>query len=572
MNNGFVLLGDQPHVAVRDPLGFEEIVKGLAELILGSRGATPFTLGIEGTWGTGKSTLIGALRKRLDGNPEVATVQFNAWTAQESEVLEAFVKTVLSAVKPHYLRRAIYRQKAFGALRAGLSGAAAVVGQSATVDKVWDQVATDPRARNELRDLVQVTIDSWRKKTTGRGTRLLCVFVDDLDRCSPRVVLEMLEAMKLYLDVPGMVFVLGYDDDIVSDVVLRDKGYGDKTRARDYLEKFIQISYRIPRSAESQSETLIETLLRSSGTSELLGGNERQLVVEGSRSNPRRIKRFINSFVLIYGLDARWREFHPQSLVRVLLLRMYFPEFARLLEDASERDPVEEFLEYEAAWAALRKEAPQEGQAVDTALRSHGLPAAQDAHKEPKELLAMLNENVPVEFPMLAARSEFVGLVRSLFQDADWEGLRGAMSGGALSQIAPSEVDDDWDPHLFTGLRILWVDDEVEANNDLIDAFAKGGARVAVATGSEETMALLASEPFDVLISDIARGEDHEAGLDLLEMMRSSHPSYVPPAVIFFTSRMTPSRVERVKALGAEITTNPGDLLDFVFDLPRGKS
>jgi len=43
----------------------------------------------------------------------------------------------------------------------------------------------------------------------------LAVFVDDLDRCLPDKAVEVLEAIKLFLDVPGVVFVLGIARDVI---------------------------------------------------------------------------------------------------------------------------------------------------------------------------------------------------------------------------------------------------------------------------------------------------------------------------------------------------------------------
>ena len=43
----------------------------------------------------------------------------------------------------------------------------------------------------------------------------LIVFVDDLDRCLPEKAVEVLEAIKLFLEVKGVVFVLGMDQEIV---------------------------------------------------------------------------------------------------------------------------------------------------------------------------------------------------------------------------------------------------------------------------------------------------------------------------------------------------------------------
>jgi CheY-like chemotaxis protein len=552
------------------------VVRELDELIVRSRAATPFTLGIEGTWGTGKSTLMGALRERLKEHSGVTTVQFNAWTAEEGRVLEGFVKTVLGAIEPRYLSRVFYKRKAFGLLRFGISAAAGLVGQSRTVDKLWEQVAADPRARNELRDLVAVTVDRWRKKSGGEGSRLLCVFVDDLDRCSPSVVLEVLEAMKLYLDVSGVIFVVGYDEDIVSEVVLRDKGYGDKTKARDYLEKFIQTSYRIPPSLEQQSEALVDSLLETSGIGALLGAGERRLVIEGSDANPRGIKRFINRFVLVYRLDPTWRDIDPRALVRALLLQMYFPEFARLLERSSEDDPVAEFLEFAEVQAILRREAwagEGEGKLVQEALQKHGLPSlGGEGGREPRDLLRMLEEHVRVEFHPLVARPDFVALARGLRDDGEWDVLRAAFARGALSQVAPSEVPRDeprWKRVEFYGQRILWVDDRMENNASLVDSLVEGGAEVRVASGLKQMVAELESSPVGVLISDVDREGDPEAGFEDLRRLRADRNFEVPPRVIFFTGRVTPARFEEAEALGAVITADPDKLLNFIAASPR---
>ena len=156
--------------------------------------------------------------------------------------------------------------------------AAGLFGVSAIVDRVWDRVARDPARRNDLKALVAKAVDQWRKDHSEGGERLLVVFVDDLDRCSPQAVLGLLEAMKVYLDVPGLVFVVGYDQHIVSRAVLESKGYDSTTGARDYLEKFIQMMFVIPRPSNEQASALIDDLLDRSGIARLLGEPERKLV------------------------------------------------------------------------------------------------------------------------------------------------------------------------------------------------------------------------------------------------------------------------------------------------------
>jgi predicted KAP-like P-loop ATPase len=246
------LLGDSPHAAESDPLGFSELAEDLAQLILGSRGATPFTLGVEASWGMGKSTLMGRLHARLKREPAVTPVWFNAWTADNNGVLEGLLKTVLNEMDPNVLRRALRNHRLMGWLRVVVSIVAGWLRVSSVVDELWDRVAVDPRARNELRGLVEQAVTAWRDKQAGvPEDALLCVFVDDLDRCTPDGVLEVFEAMKLYMSVPGFVFVVGYDRDIVADLIHQSKGYTDAIRSQDYLEKIIQTTFRIPRSSRA---------------------------------------------------------------------------------------------------------------------------------------------------------------------------------------------------------------------------------------------------------------------------------------------------------------------------------
>jgi CheY-like chemotaxis protein len=568
----FKLLGDHPHVGLDDPLGFDRAAEDLAALILDSRRSTPFTLGIEATWGMGKSSLMGALQSRLEDESSVSSIQFNAWTAEEGKVLEAFVKTVLEKIGPRVLSFALHRQKAIGVLRVPVSIVASKLGLSSVVDTAWEKLAADPSGRNELRQLVDKAIRGWRRQRSRSGDdRLLCVFVDDLDRCSPKVVLEVLEAMKLYLDVPGMVFVVGFDEDIVSEVVLRDKGYAEKMKARGYLEKFIQISYRIPQPEDEQAEVLIRSMLEASGTAGLLGENERRLVVDGSGSNPRRIKRFINSFVLLYGLEPLWRKLKPEGLVRALLVRMYFPEFARLLERPGARDPVEEFLEYEGARKTLRREvlSVSDHEVVDRALARHDLPSSKKISEEPKEILRLLEERVPVEFPGLAERQEFVDLVRSLSSERNWLELRRAFSRGALAQVdSPESEGSFWGRTGFAGRRVIWIDDEMQVNGDLVAILRKGGAYVVTVENEEQLVSEMSEEEFTVLISDITRGDDYEAGFQALRALREHPQVERPERIVFFTSRVTPERVETATELGAKITSDPKALLNFVAATP----
>ena len=426
------LLGDSPHEGESDPLGFSVLAEELALLILSSRRATPFTLGIEASWGMGKSTLMGRLQARIDDEPGVTTVPFNAWTADGNGVLEGLLKTVLNKMDANVLRRALLNAKLMGWLRVLVSIVAGWLRVTSIVDEVWKRVAVDPRGRNELRGLVEKAIEDWRKHQEGNpDDALLVVFVDDLDRCTPEGVLDAFEAMKLYMSVKGFVFVIGYDRDIVADLVNQSKGYSDLIRSQDYLEKIIQTTFRIPRSSADQAKALLQECLEASGTSGLFGDEEQALVVERNAHNPRRIKRFLNGFVLSYGLEEQWRTYRADTLIRVHLLYMHFKPFSDLLERPG-IDPVAEFLEYVAARDALRRRGGLEP--VQRAFATLDVSLSPNADFE--TLLALLEEEVRVPFNKLVAQDGFVTLIQSLAATDDWPRLRDELTKGRDSGIA----------------------------------------------------------------------------------------------------------------------------------------
>ena len=92
------------------------------------------------------------------------------------------------------------------------------------------------------------------------------IFIDDLDRCLPERVIDTLEAIKLFLSVDNTAFVIGADERILKHSISmhlklhtfnNDSEYLQNTQqiVTDYIEKLIQIPYRIPKLSASEIET-----------------------------------------------------------------------------------------------------------------------------------------------------------------------------------------------------------------------------------------------------------------------------------------------------------------------------
>ena len=93
-----------------DLLGRKNLVEALAELIADKNQGTPFTIGLLGRWGAGKSTVMkmlqDVLRSREDGQ-RFKFAEFNAWEYERTDNLEAGLaqEVVRSLVEPLGFRK-----------------------------------------------------------------------------------------------------------------------------------------------------------------------------------------------------------------------------------------------------------------------------------------------------------------------------------------------------------------------------------------------------------------------------------------------------------------------------------
>lgn len=216
----------------------------------------------------------------------------------------------------------------------------------------------------------------------------LIVLIDDLDRAPPPIPARVLEAVNLVLGHTNCMFVLGLDTDMVAasieakylPVIRRlktDKGFG-----QGFIEKFVQMSFAIPTPSDTQMAKYLETTIGrrtpaqemqrdvqptgaettkdTEGLSTIVQErtaelrqqdtfiatfDESEKVKDAMRAgarylgyNPRRVKRFINSFRLLAFIANRRglttsMVFNLTSLAQVTAARLEYPQlFSRLAE------------------------------------------------------------------------------------------------------------------------------------------------------------------------------------------------------------------------------------------------
>jgi serine/threonine-protein kinase len=304
---------------------FEGLARTLAELAWNPDNRTPFTVVVRGGWGRGKTTLLRQTQRLLDdpqppvGARMVRSLWFNAWKYPNDDSVLA---GLLGALLDEFRQGSLLDQLKFQVdshktrlARLVLHAAAPWAFGKPTEVKAWQgRYATidERRAFNDLfRELfVQASYLLFHGSAAIRDTggikpealwdaeaqrsHTLAIFLDDLDRCRQERVLEVLEAINLFLDLPGVSFYLGLDSERLLDLLPAHlEGYKEA-----FLEKVVQISLDLPEISESGASDYLETLVTDTTLGRVLKGdgfNDIQAVanVLGSR-HPRHIKRFLN--------------------------------------------------------------------------------------------------------------------------------------------------------------------------------------------------------------------------------------------------------------------------------------
>ena len=147
----------------------------------------------------------------------------------------------------------------------------------------------------------------------GAKYQKIIVFVDDLDRLRPQQAVELLEAMKNFLDLKNCVYVLAIDFDIVSQGLnakfdLRMQRDSLEAKTQRFFDKIIQVPFKMPIEryhAPKFIEKMLENIRSDTDQASDTLNLYKELIVNSVGMNPRTIKRLLNRLQLLVLLDEK---------------------------------------------------------------------------------------------------------------------------------------------------------------------------------------------------------------------------------------------------------------------------
>ena len=381
----------------QDLLGYQVHADLLRKIILNDA-MLPISIGVFGNWGSGKSSLMLLLQQSLqeweksqqnEQHSIILQVYFNSWQFESYDstkltmiesILEALDKDINTRkdvferaddllARINFLKVGVFiLKKAYDNLTP--DWLKNLLPKKDDIDKItgkdkYNNLLEDVTKGNTskfiatFRELFEDLVEDMRYKA-------VIVYVDDLDRCDPKRIIGCLEAVKLFVNVKNTAFVIGADERIIEYAIsqhypIQMKKEDISSPFSDYLEKLIQLPYKLPRLSDNEQETYITLLLCKNHLNEIHFNEIHQKYLEFRKTdkhskyniddikaniqnvdfyaveyrlpivpiikqflngNPRQLKRFLNTLYVRQELAevAGFRDIRPDVLTKLMVL------------------------------------------------------------------------------------------------------------------------------------------------------------------------------------------------------------------------------------------------------------
>lgn len=313
-----------------DSLKFENSVIRLAQILESI--STPFTMGLFGEWGSGKTSFMKLLDAYLQKDSKFKTFWFDAWL-YENEVSLIFPLLSKLSAELNEKNQIIENTKKIATslllvgsnlLLKGLTYGSVGINEAKEslefAEKNFEEwVSNIEKFKNNFEKLVQ---------ELKQDKLALIVFVDDLDRCMPENVIRLIENIKHFFSVNGCLFVIGVDKDILSKGI--EAKYGTKLiSGEDYIEKIINFSFSIPQNKLKLDDFILENFKKFTTNSYPSISEEvknfTEIISTIGIDNPRKVRKLILRYLYFLSLPD-YKDYIREIVCKLIAYREYFQD------------------------------------------------------------------------------------------------------------------------------------------------------------------------------------------------------------------------------------------------------
>lgn len=337
-----------------DRLGFREIAKCIALSLVDRASAGGLVVGLEGAWGSGKSSLLCLIDdqlKNLQDHQRPTVINFRPWLIGNRDALIAALFGELSSELDRIALQqgdatpiSISKAKAAGdALKQfvnGISkfgpaiefvgdasgmGALRMAGQGiSALAGLGEESSTAPQL-SELKDKLAATLRELDHR--------IIVTIDDVDRLEPSEAIEILRLVRSVVDLPNVIYLLCYDSNVLAHSIEQ------ATRVecgKAYLEKIVQLTVMVPQPEPFRLRHWFSDELRTIASvkdEEELSRLKLVIDYEGGRQlrTPRSVVRALDA-IRFYWPPMRASKTDLADLVWIQLIKDGSPNLYRWVE------------------------------------------------------------------------------------------------------------------------------------------------------------------------------------------------------------------------------------------------
>lgn len=295
-------------------------IREMAQIIVRQDGGLTFA--VYGVWGSGKTSFLRMVEEEIRRLNQEPPEIFCCWyEAKKYEPSQNAAKTIIQRI----LRTLAGEVPEEEAVKVYESFISEMLGPAMPETREGSPTPFEQIERLGERVAALADMDIWLQRQLagkgppGVGKRKLVLFVDELDRCGPGFVVDVMDTIQRLGAVPGLFILIGADREKLWSAM--ESHYSDPRGAQWILEKYIQWAVDLPPLDEEQLSQFLKVVLEERAEGDpsvdvIINGTP--YFISGLRDKtPRTLKRCINAVwpFLRLALDERPDMSHEEKML-----------------------------------------------------------------------------------------------------------------------------------------------------------------------------------------------------------------------------------------------------------------